>query len=320
MALRSLCSLVRGATRARTCSSSPGIAVQGGLGLAAGSEAAALHGLRNLAYHVDAQPFLAAAVISRIPGSRGLHNLAATQTAQSIRARAGYFLPGIVVQASMGLGSGARRFHSLRDLVIEHAHGSPAALIAAAFSVFAGISNMIDTDESDKARMDEDTEAEARTEEDPSMRTDAYLRYMQASKDMLREMASYNKALPGKNPIDEVALDQEGMKNDEAMRARFEDWMKQYGRTYQDEEEKARRFKIFKAVARFVDVTNAVADELEFHFCMGLNEFSDWNHEEFAGRCGTKHMSDDEYFSMIGVNEADKKAIKQKLQKQESKD
>uniref|UniRef100_K4AIJ5 Cathepsin propeptide inhibitor domain-containing protein n=1 Tax=Setaria italica TaxID=4555 RepID=K4AIJ5_SETIT len=238
MALRSLCSLVRGATRARTCSSSPGIAVQGGLG-------------------------------------------------------------------------GARRFHSLRDLVIEHAHGSPAALIAAAFSVFAGISNMIDTDESDKARMDEDTEAEARTEEDPSMRTDAYLRYMQASKDMLREMASYNKALPGKNPIDEVALDQEGMKNDEAMRARFEDWMKQYGRTYQDEEEKARRFKIFKAVARFVDVTNAVADELEFHFCMGLNEFSDWNHEEFAGRCGTKHMSDDEYFSMIGVNEADKKAIKQ---------
>ncbi|XP_034576120.1 uncharacterized protein [Setaria viridis] len=250
MALRSLCSLVRGATRARTCSSSPGIAVQGALGLAAGSEAAALHGLRNLVYHVDAQPFLAAAVISRIPGSRGLHNLAATKTAQSIRARAGYFLPGIVVQASMGLGSGARRFHSLRDLVMEHAHGSPAALIVAAFSVFAGISNMIDTDESDKARTEEDTEAEARTEEDPSMRTDAYLRYMQASKDMLREMASYNKALPGKNPIDEVALDQEGMKNDEAMRARFEDWMKQYGRTYQDEEEKARRFKIFKAVAR----------------------------------------------------------------------
>jgi hypothetical protein len=32
---------------------------------------------------------------------------------------------------------------------------------------------------------------------------------------------------------------------------------------------------------------------------------------ELAGLCGTKHMSDEEYFNMVGVNEADKKAIKQ---------
>ncbi|XP_072149112.1 uncharacterized protein [Setaria viridis] len=143
-------------------------------------------------------------------------------------------------------------------------------------------------------------------------------RYMQALKDMERETASYNKALPDGNE----ALDQEGMKSDdEAMRARFEDWMKQYGRTYQDEQGKARRFRIFKAVARFVDVANAVADELGSDVCMGLNEFADWNDQGLAGMCGTKHMSEDQYLSMVGVNEAsDKKATKQTLQKQESKD
>lgn len=53
--------------------------------------------------------------------------------------------------------------------------------------------------------------------------------------------------------------------------------MKQYDRTYKDEEERAKRFKIFKAVARFVDVTNAVSEELEFDVVMDLNDFSDWN-------------------------------------------
>ncbi|OEL37593.1 hypothetical protein BAE44_0001389 [Dichanthelium oligosanthes] len=45
-------------------------------------------------------------------------------------------------------------------------------------------------------------------------------------------------------------MDQEEEDDDQAMRARFEDWMEEYGRRYQDEEEKARRFKIFKSVAR----------------------------------------------------------------------
>lgn len=109
------------------------------------------------------------------------------------------------------------------------------------------------------------------------MRTEAYQRYLQALEDRQRATASYNKALPGKNSIDEVALVQEDMENVEAMRARFEDWMKQYDRTYKDEEERAKRFKIFKAVTRFVDVTNAVSEELEFDVVMDLNDFSDWN-------------------------------------------
>ncbi|CAN6179524.1 unnamed protein product [Urochloa humidicola] len=65
---------------------------------------------------------------------------------------------------------------------------------------------------------------------------------------MEHEMESYNKPLPGKSDV--VNLDPEGMKDDEAMRARFEDWMKEYGRAYRDEEEKERRFRIFKATAR----------------------------------------------------------------------
>lgn len=60
---------------------------------------------------------------------------------------------------------------------------------------------MIHTDGSDGSRTEKED-----IEEDPSMRTDAYLRYMQALKDMERETASYNKALPDGNK----ALDQEG--------------------------------------------------------------------------------------------------------------
>uniref|UniRef100_A0A0D9W189 Cathepsin propeptide inhibitor domain-containing protein n=1 Tax=Leersia perrieri TaxID=77586 RepID=A0A0D9W189_9ORYZ len=37
--------------------------------------------------------------------------------------------------------------------------------------------------------------------------------------------------------------------DDQAMKARFEGWIK----TYKDEVEKARRFKLFKSVARFAD-------------------------------------------------------------------
>nr|XP_034590265.1 uncharacterized protein LOC117852331 isoform X1 [Setaria viridis] len=160
MALRSLGSLLRGTIRARTCSSLPGIATQGTLGSAAGrSEADALHGLvynsrissllsspaahnslvaqRNLAYLVGARPSspvaaAAAAAVSAFAASHGLHSRV-NLTAQSVRARASYSSPGIVVQASTGsmMVKGARRFHTLRGLVAEHAHGAPAALTVA---------------------------------------------------------------------------------------------------------------------------------------------------------------------------------------------
>ncbi|OEL30425.1 hypothetical protein BAE44_0008556 [Dichanthelium oligosanthes] len=67
-------------------------------------------------------------------------------------------------------------------------------------------------------------------------------------------MVSYNKTMP-----DNKTVVQEYMEDDGAVRARFEEWMKEYGRTYKDEVEKSRRFKIFKSTARYADAANADA-------------------------------------------------------------
>lgn len=51
---------------------------------------------------------------------------------------------------------------------------------------------------------------------------------------------------------------QEDVRVDEAaMKARFEDWMKEYDKTYKNEEEKARRYEIFKQNAINADKANA---------------------------------------------------------------
>lgn len=133
-----------------------------------------------------------------------------------------------------------------------------------AFSVFAGVWYwMKDTDKS-----------VLMGDEDPAMKTDAYLRTVQAAADLKRAMASYNEAVV-----------EEDMDDDPAMRARFEGWMKEYGRTYKDEEEKARRFKIFKAFARSVDANNAEAAESGSTVRYGLTQFADWNTQEIRSAC-----------------------------------
>ena len=38
------------------------------------------------------------------------------------------------------------------------------------------------------------------------------------------------------------------------MKARFEDWMKEYDKTYRDEEEKAMRFQLFKATVKYIEL------------------------------------------------------------------
>ncbi|VAI36837.1 unnamed protein product [Triticum turgidum subsp. durum] len=45
-----------------------------------------------------------------------------------------------------------------------------------------------------------------------------------------------------------------------AMVSRHEKWMAEHGRTYADEEEKARRLEVFRANAKFIDSFNALAD------------------------------------------------------------
>lgn len=111
---------------------------------------------------------------------------------------------------------------------------------------------------------------------------------------MRREMASYNKAMP-----DEKAVVREYMEEDGAMRARFEEWMKAYGRTYKDEVEKARRFKIFKSVVRFTDAFTDDASKAGCSARFGLNEYSDWNAEEVARLSGIPAWRDGGYFKMV---------------------
>jgi len=41
------------------------------------------------------------------------------------------------------------------------------------------------------------------------------------------------------------------------LKARFEDWIKEHGRSYRTEEEKARRYEIFKKTAIHADKYNA---------------------------------------------------------------
>ncbi|TVU17523.1 hypothetical protein EJB05_33565, partial [Eragrostis curvula] len=65
-----------------------------------------------------------------------------------------------------------------------------------------------------------------------------------------------------------------------AMKARFEDWMKEYGRTYKSEEEKARRYNIFKSFAKIADKATANA---RGGARFVTNHTADWTDEEF--RC-----------------------------------
>lgn len=121
---------------------------------------------------------------------------------------------------------------------------------------------------------------EARKEDTPT-KTNPYFRSNQLMEDLIRERASYNETTP-----DEKTVVREYMEDDQAIRARFKDWMKEHGRTYkQDEVEEARRFKIFKSVARFSDAANDDSANAGHSTRFGLNEFSDWNQEELARMC-----------------------------------
>ncbi|CAL4988271.1 unnamed protein product [Urochloa decumbens] len=65
---------------------------------------------------------------------------------------------------------------------------------------------------------------------------------------------------------------------DEAMMARYQKWMAQYGRTYKDDAEKAHRFQVFKENAKFVDRSNAEGKK----YVLGTNKFADLTAKEFA--------------------------------------
>uniref|UniRef100_A0A0E0KJ49 Peptidase C1A papain C-terminal domain-containing protein n=1 Tax=Oryza punctata TaxID=4537 RepID=A0A0E0KJ49_ORYPU len=76
---------------------------------------------------------------------------------------------------------------------------------------------------------------------------------------------------------------------DVAMASRHEKWMAKHGKTYKDEEEKARRLKVFRANAKLIDSFNAAAEEDGGGHRLATNKFADLTDEEFrAVRTGYK--------------------------------
>ncbi|KAI4371990.1 hypothetical protein MLD38_010278 [Melastoma candidum] len=71
-----------------------------------------------------------------------------------------------------------------------------------------------------------------------------------------------------------------------SMMERHEQWMSLYGRMYEDEPEKARRFEIFKSNVEFIESFNRDRDK---SYRLGINKFSDMIKEELrAARNGYK--------------------------------
>ncbi|CAO2185915.1 unnamed protein product [Urochloa humidicola] len=69
------------------------------------------------------------------------------------------------------------------------------------------------------------------------------------------------------------------------MKTRFEDWVKEYGRSYRTEEEKARRYEIFKQVA--IDADKFNASKRRGARTAAPNGLADWTDEEL------KRLDDD---------------------------
>lgn len=68
---------------------------------------------------------------------------------------------------------------------------------------------------------------------------------------------------------------------DAAMKARFEGWMAEHGRTYKDVAKEARRFQVFMANAAIVDSSNTAGGKL---YRLAINGFADMTHDEFMSR------------------------------------
>uniref|UniRef100_A0A452YWS0 Cathepsin propeptide inhibitor domain-containing protein n=1 Tax=Aegilops tauschii subsp. strangulata TaxID=200361 RepID=A0A452YWS0_AEGTS len=73
------------------------------------------------------------------------------------------------------------------------------------------------------------------------------------------------------------ALGARELNDDLSMVARHEGWMAEYGRVYKDAAEKAERFEIFKANAKFIESFNAGNHK----FWLSINQFADLSNDEF---------------------------------------
>ncbi|KAF8702717.1 hypothetical protein HU200_032545 [Digitaria exilis] len=130
-------------------------------------------------------------------------------------------------------------------------------------------------------------------DKDGKVRWLEYLDYLNAQK--YGGATPYDKEVSGKQAVNKdigrEAAELDDLKVDEeTMHARFEDWMKKYGRSYKSEEEKARRYEIVKESALDCDRRNKrnASKPNGAHFDTG--EFADWSTEEWnsktSGRSG----------------------------------
>uniref|UniRef100_A0ACD5UJB2 Uncharacterized protein n=1 Tax=Avena sativa TaxID=4498 RepID=A0ACD5UJB2_AVESA len=90
-----------------------------------------------------------------------------------------------------------------------------------------------------------------------------------------------------KGPADD---DSAAPKEEEDLKARFEDWAKKYNKKYRDEEEKAMRFQVFKETIERIE---SHPPDLQ-NMLRPLNCFADTRFEEFHGQSCIVEIDDPE--------------------------
>ncbi|KAK8457024.1 hypothetical protein SEVIR_3G116000v4 [Setaria viridis] len=188
-------------------------------------------------------------------------------------------------------GSLARSLHTLRDL--EASSGAIGGLVAGGLATLVGIL-YFKKDESEVPDrkgdiiLDETIRAKF-MDEDGKFAWLEYIDYMnwRRSNPEVTDPEVLDKMLRRRYTVDDdEAINQDNVKireqesmrvDDEAMKERFEDWMKEYDKTYQSEEEKVRRYEIFKKNAIASDKVNAAFPNGPHH---APNNLGDWTEEE----------------------------------------
>ncbi|CAO1944151.1 unnamed protein product [Urochloa humidicola] len=175
---------------------------------------------------------------------------------------------GIGIKKATGSAAGrpARSRYTLRDLAFgDGSYGPRAAAAAALAGLVALVYFNKDTEESagevtsveatkevglvvKEGDLDEEAIKAKFVDKDGKVKWLEYFDYLNAQ--MYHGGMLHPKEVSGKqamdNKIGREAAELEDLNVDEeTMHARFEDWMKEYGRSYKSEEEKARRYKIF---------------------------------------------------------------------------
>ncbi|CAL4895586.1 unnamed protein product [Urochloa decumbens] len=203
-------------------------------------------------------------------------------------------------------GSPARSLHTLREL--DTGGGAVGALFAGGLAALAGIMYFSKDESAQEATsrkgdiiLDEAIRAKF-IDEDGKFAWLEYIDYINFRRnhpevtdpEVLDKMLRRRYTVPDdKEAVNQDKVEigpQEGMRVDEeAMKERFEDWMKKYDKTYHSEEEKVRRYEIFKKNAMKADKTNASFPSGD-HLHLAPNNLGDWTDEELY--CLRNHQGD----------------------------